>query len=241
MKKSLKVLIGDNSVELGMVFSKNLKNFGCETICRRNEPRLLFDTIASESPDVLIYSVSGTADASAKLISRIKSEYPRIKVIAVSYISSQSLCRRLILSGADRYILMPVTMRELHAAIIECGRDEKTFEFDTSIEEFMIAKGFPVHIKGFHYLCTGIALALMNPAYTSDITGALYSKIAEIHGVKPSLVERALRHLANVISVSGADRLLIGRNERWSVKTLTNYELICLSADAFASKYKIFE
>ena len=64
----------------------------------------------------------------------------------------------------------------------------------TKIKEALFKAGVPAHIKGYHYLKTGIQLVLENPEKIHSITKVLYPEIAKIHGTTSSRVERAIRH-----------------------------------------------
>lgn len=240
MEKLIKVLIGDNSVELGMAFSKYLRKLGIDTLCRRNNIRLLYNEIAEEKPDFVILSIASPDINEIDFIKRLKSDFPKIKIIAVSYISSPKLRRRIIMNGAERCILMPVSMNELYAALEDTAGYKKLFEFDSLLLEFLISIGVKSHINGFRYLSAGVGFIIIDPDLTSDITGALYKKIADACNVEPSHVERSLRHVSVMLHSSGADKALVGE-EAVRDRRLTNYELICAVADAFAKEYGIFD
>lgn len=137
MGKPTKVLIGDNSVELGMAFSKYLRNMGVDTLCRRNDINLLYNEIAAEKPDFAILTIAAPDSRTVGLIGRIKSDFPETKVIAVSYISSQKLCREAVLNGAERCIVMPVSMNELYSAISESEASAGIFKFDPAVYEYL--------------------------------------------------------------------------------------------------------
>ena len=64
----------------------------------------------------------------------------------------------------------------------------------TKIKEALFKAGIPAHIKGYHYLKTGIDLVLENPEKIHAITKELYPEIAKKHDTTVSRVERAIRH-----------------------------------------------
>lgn len=64
----------------------------------------------------------------------------------------------------------------------------------TKIKEALLKAGVPAHLKGYHYLKTGIALVLENPEKLHATTKILYPEIAKKHGTTSSRVERAIRH-----------------------------------------------
>lgn len=240
MKNRIRVLIDDNSVELGMTFSKYLSNMGCETMCRRSGSRQLYDEIVADKPDVVMLSISSYVTGAEELSAQLKSDFPNIKIIALSYISSRSLCCKLLEAGVDRCILMPASMREIYRTIVEISESGRVFEFEAAISGFLASRGFPLQLSGLRYLCTCVGYSLVNPDYISDITKTLYKKVAEAYNVTPDIVERSLRNAADVILKTGVDKQLLGSSFIGN-RRLTNYELICAAADAFAKEYGIFD
>ena len=64
----------------------------------------------------------------------------------------------------------------------------------TKIKETLFKAGVPAHLKGYHYLKTGIQLVLENPEKIHSITKTLYPEIAKKYDTAPTRVERAIRH-----------------------------------------------
>ena len=76
-----------------------------------------------------------------------------------------------------------------------------------------------------------------------DLTGLLYRKIAKIYNVTPESVERSIRNVAESICFRGLEPLLLGKSYykcETPQRRLTNYELIAISADSFASSFRVF-
>ena len=66
------------------------------------------------------------------------------------------------------------------------------------IRNLLLSIGFPAHLKGYHYLITGIQLTLSRPELLGRLTGELYPAIAERYDTTASKVERAIRHAIDI-------------------------------------------
>lgn len=66
------------------------------------------------------------------------------------------------------------------------------------IRNILLSIGIPAHLKGYHYLITGVQLTLSDPDLLGRLTGELYPAIAERFGTTASKVERAIRHAIDI-------------------------------------------
>ncbi len=236
-----RIIIGDDSEDIGRVFGKYLNAVGYDAECVRNDCDLIYEKVREEMPDVVILSVNLIENRIAELTHKIKTKLPEIKVVVLSYVVSPKICGKIISSGAERCVVMPVTLHELGKLLDDVLKYKYIFSFDPVIIEFLVSFGIKKNISGFRYLCTAVGLCLMNPEYSSDITKKLYGKIAELHDTQPQLVERSLRHLSDVMHKNGTDKkLLSGRIIGNLDKRLTNAELIIGVTDVFAERFKLF-
>ncbi len=236
-----RIIIGDDSEDIGRVFEKYLNTVGYAAECVRNDCDLIYDTVREELPDIVILSVNLIENRIAELTLKIKTRLPKIKVIVLSYVASPKLCSNIINSGAERCVVMPVTLHELGNLLEDVLRDRYIFDFDPVIMDFLVSFGVKKNVSGFRYLCTAVGLCLMNPEYTSDITKKLYGRIAELHETQPQLVERSLRHLCDAMHKDGSDkRILGGRIMGILDKRLTNAELIIGVTDVFAERFNLY-
>lgn len=243
LKNGKRILIGDNSYDIGRILSTTLAENGFETMCRRNDIPHLKNEIISSEPDVAVICVTDEDDPACALISELAASDCRTKLLAAVFTLSHELCRDIIDSGADRCILMPASMNKILDIVTELSCAHRTVPFEPEVISFLSENGLPNHIKGFNFLSTSVGLCITNPEYLSDITNTLYKKIAEIYDTTPVLVERAIRHVAMLAHENGSDVRLAETNRLFSVQPdapLTNYELICIATDAFADKYGLY-
>lgn len=66
----------------------------------------------------------------------------------------------------------------------------------------LLEMGMPANVKGFQYITDAMVLFEEDKAWRLKIT-ALYYKIAEMNGVTPSGVERAIRHAFSIVLTRG--------------------------------------
>lgn len=244
MRNGKRVLIGDNSYEFGRLLSKILRDRGFEVLCRRNDISQLKSEILSSEPDAAVICVYSGDSSPIKLISDISAANSNTGILAVAYSLSDDMCRDIVSSGAARCILMPASLKSIASVIYEISSAPHQVAFEPEIISFLIESGFPSHLNGLYYLSTAAGLCIVNPEYISDITNSLYEKLAEIYNTTPLLIERSIRHVALLAHENGSDMRLSADPDRiFSAGTnepLTNYELICLVADAFSRKYGLF-
>lgn len=236
-----KVLIGDDSKTLGIVFAKYLNLNGYNAFYRSSDFSVIYNETVKEKPDIVIISVSFPDSHAAGLTLKLKSRFPDIRIIALMYTVSPKLCKEMMESGAERCVIMPVSLSELKLLLIERPDNSHISELERLIADFLIKKGFRTKTSGFRYLSAAIGMCLKSPGYIMNM-GELYDYIAKLYETESELVERSLRHLAAAMHKSGADseifgERIIGEKE----KKLTNAELIAMAADSFAVEYRIFE
>lgn len=237
MKGEITVLMCDMDGERNSITEKYLKKRGFRIINRE-----CGNKIGSISPDICLFGVSGSGDGALNNIIALKSNYPDMKIIVLSYSSSPMMCSDLIDAGVDKYVLMPVSMDELLRLIFDVFGYSKCFEYEVFIAEFMSARGFKVNTSGFRYLCTAAALCICEPDCLDHVMDGIYKRLAEIHSVRVQVIERAMRHESLLAFQNGSDikiagSRIIGSHER----PFSNTELICMVADSFSEHYKLFE
>lgn len=67
------------------------------------------------------------------------------------------------------------------------------------VYEHLKVLGIPASIKGFNYLMESIMLVAENPDYIGSVTKSLYPEVARKYKTTPSCVERAMRHVIEVV------------------------------------------
>lgn len=70
----------------------------------------------------------------------------------------------------------------------------------------MIANlGVPANIRGCEYLADAIVMALEDKELIETLSGRMYPKVAEKHGVTAARVERSVRHAVQVAKALGQE------------------------------------
>ena len=89
--------------------------------------------------------------------------------------------------------------------------------------------GIPVNLRGYQYLRTAIVCAVQYPELLEQITIKLYGRVADIHQVQRSSVERSIRNAIDVAHTRNPD--LLRSYFHYSLEKPSNTELIALVAD----------
>lgn len=101
------------------------------------------------------------------------------------------------------------------------------YSYEEKIATRMILQmGIQANLKGYSYLRKAIALAAQNPELQCN---QLYGIIAEIYGVKPKSVERAIRYAIDLAYDVNQRRLQ--NFFPYPVTKPGNWEVIALAAD----------
>ena len=135
--------------------------------------------------------------------------------------------------------IMDSASRPLPPAPVTTAVTENSFRYqnrsiDERITSVFMSIGIHAHIKGYHFLRSGIILAVNDPSVINSITKRLYPAIAEEYDTSASKVERAIRHAIEVAWNSGK---IANINSLFGIKVYsanekpTNGEFIALLAD----------
>lgn len=175
------------------------------------------------------------ANKTAKSISGIKKRFSKLPVIAVSYTSLYSVCRRFIESGAEKCIVMPDTVENVCKIVINTLNSSEVYIQE--IADFMESYGFPDNINGFYYLCVAVEICIKSPKRLLNNIFDIYESIGERFGVGAKIVERSIRHFSDVSFKRGLFEHFFedGQNFRPS-----NRELICAMSDIFTNRFNLY-
>ena len=72
-----------------------------------------------------------------------------------------------------------------------------------TIQELLLAIGFPQHVYGYNYVMYSLELILENPEILHHITKELYPQIAKHFDSTPARVERAIRTAIHITWLYG--------------------------------------
>lgn len=256
MEKQLKIVVADDSSELGENCAKTFKAYGIRVVLCPKDGLKLLEKIKSEMPDVILADVFmpnlDILGVMKKLNDNVKT---KPMVMAMSAFDNDRLEKELIEAGVDYYFLKPFDINTIAERIIQLSgwKNEKSplvvrdnvvtdTQLELMITDIIHQIGVPAHIKGYHYLREAIILSIKNSEIINSVTKLLYPTVAKKHGTTASRVERAIRHAIEVAWDRGDIDVLNSyfgytiQNERGKP---TNSEFIAMISDKLRLKLKI--
>lgn len=257
MEKQLKIMVADNSSELGENCAKTFKAYGMKVeLCEKDGLKVL-SKIKSEKPDIVLADVFMPNLDILGVINGLKENNIKDKpmIMAMSAFDNQRLEKELIEAGTDYYFLKPFDVNTMAQRIIQLSgwKNEREplvvknnvvtdSQLEVMITDIIHQIGVPAHIKGYHYLREAIVLSIKNSDIINSVTKLLYPTVAKKHGTTASRVERAIRHAIEVAWDRGDIDVLNSyfgytiQNERGKP---TNSEFIAMISDKLRLKLKI--
>lgn len=257
MEKELKVIIADDSTELGQTCAKILKGYGMDVILCEKDGKRVLEFTKRYKPDIIVADVFmpnldilGVLDELSNI-----DENDRPIVMAMSSSDNERLERETLKAGAGYYLLKPFDMNTMAERIIKLSgwrnsnspivvKDNVVTDTDLQllITEIIHQIGVPAHIKGYHYLREAIMLSVKNSEVINSVTKLLYPTVAKKHDTTSSRVERAIRHAIEVAWDRGDLDVLNSyfgytiQNDRGKP---TNSEFIAMISDKLRLQLKI--
>ncbi len=257
MEKKLKIVIADDTTELGQNCARVFKAYGMNVLLCEKDGTKVFSKIKSEKPDIVLADVFMPNLDILGVLRGLKEIDPKERpmVMAMSSFDNQRLEKEMLEAGADYYFLKPFDVNIMAERIIQLSgwKTEKTPlvvknnvmsdpELELMVTEIIHQIGVPAHIKGYHYLREAIILSVKNSDIVNSVTKLLYPTVAKNHGTTASRVERAIRHAIEVAWDRGDIDVLNSyfgytiQNERGKP---TNSEFIAMISDKLRLKLKI--
>lgn len=257
MGKKLKIVIADDSTELGQSCLKALKSYGMDVILCQKDGQEVLSKIKSEKPDVVLADVFMPNLDIIGVLNSIKGldsgEKPMI--MAMSSFDNQRLEKETLDAGASYYFLKPFDINTMAERIIQLSGWKNEIspvvvkdnvvtdpELELMVTEIIHQIGVPAHIKGYHYLREAIILSVKNSDIINSVTKVLYPTVAKNHSTTSSRVERAIRHAIEVAWDRGDIDVLNSyfgytiQNDRGKP---TNSEFIAMISDKLRLRLKI--
>lgn len=253
MDSKLKILVADNSVEMGQVCSATLRSYGMNVVTVSKDGQQVLESIQKEMPDVLLMNAFMTRiDAIGVLRAMENMNLPKKPVVMVmSTDNSGVISSQVMEAGASYFFPMPFDFDLLAERIsqIACGAGRGKAAGSASVPsvaygstqdvEMIVTKifhqiGVPAHIKGYHYLREAIIMAIKNIDIINSVTKQLYPSVAKKYSTTSSRVERAIRHAIEVAWDRGDVDILnsyFGYTIHNSRGKPTNSEFIAMIAD----------
>lgn len=257
MEEKLKIVVADDSTELGKNCAKAFKGYGMNVVLCEKDGRNVLEKIKSEKPDIVLADVFMPNLDILGVLNGIKDMSTKDKpmVMAMSGFDNARLEKEMIEAGASYYFLKPFDINTVAERIIQLShwKNEKEPlviksnvvtdpELELMITDIIHQIGVPAHIKGYHYLREAIILSIKNSDIVNSVTKLLYPTVAKTYGTTASRVERAIRHAIEVAWDRGDLDVLNSyfgytiQNERGKP---TNSEFIAMISDKLRLKLKI--
>ena len=251
MSQSIRVLIGDDSLELGISWATAFKEAGLYAITRPKMGKVLVDYVLTERPAVVILDAKTPGLDVCDIIRTLKGsgEYAPVIFVTANY-DSAKVEFEVMDAGADYYMIRPFDPETLVSKVLSVYNDKINGRRNTAsdesdmecvVTEIIHQIGIPAHIKGYHYLRDAIIMAVDDMDVLNAITKVLYPTIAKMHQTTASRVERAIRHAIEVAWSRGKmDTIdqLFGYTVSNGKGKPTNSEFIALIADKIRLEYK---
>jgi two-component system, response regulator, stage 0 sporulation protein A len=189
MDKKNKVLIADESRELGQMCVELLKTYGFDAkTCVKDGTKLL-DIIHNEQPDIVILDVFMPHLDAIGVMKAIKEDKTVKKPLffTMSSFDNSTLEREVLSHGAAYYLLKPFDYQMLAERIsLICGVEARPIsnqheivsrheqvssnDLEMMVTDIIHQIGVPAHIKGYHYLREAIMLSIQNEEIINFVT-----------------------------------------------------------------------
>lgn len=234
----VKVLICDDSADYGIRLASSLREQGIYAYTRRREENVIFNSILTDMPDVVVSDLSLNDTDAVCIMEKIKAVLSKCpQFIIVSDVSNRFVERQVIDSGASYVMTMPVDPLDLYNAIKSVAMKSDFSDCDDAeliVTDLIRSLGVPAHIKGYRYIRTAILECLEHRECIESVTKKLYPRVAKKYDTTSSRVERAIRHAIEAAWDRG-DTEAMNSFFGYSVKSFqsrpTNSEFIALAAD----------
>ena len=257
MRKKLKIVIADDSTELGQNCAKALKGYGMEVILCQKDGQIVLNTVKLQKPDVVLADVFMPNLDKIGVLKGIREmqSKERPMVMAMSSFDNPRLEKETLDAGACYYFLKPFDINTMAERIIQLSGWKNEIspvvvkdsvvtdpELELMVTEIIHQIGVPAHIKGYHYLREAIILSVKNSDIINSVTKLLYPTVAKTYHTTSSRVERAIRHAIEVAWDRGDIDVLNSyfgytiQNDRGKP---TNSEFIAMISDKLRLRLKI--
>ena len=210
MNQQIKVLIGDDTANFGILFRKVLEGRGFQTSLTSKDGGEIMSKIELEHPDVVVMdSFMAKMDAISVMKTVNQRQLPKPIFIVMTAYDNEFLEKELMRNGAAYCVLKPFEM-DMVASIIEdfCSHKNDTphsihsdpteKDIEVMVTQVIHQIGVPAHIKGYHYLRSSIMHCIEDSDMINAVTKVLYPTVAKEFDTTSSRVERAIRHAIEV-------------------------------------------
>ncbi len=257
MNNLISVLVADDNRELTKELSEYIGAQPDMEVTTAENGNEALARIKEIEPDVLILDMVMPELDGIGVLKRLRTaEFPKKPIVIVYSISTLVRTVETMLNlGADYYLLKPQspervcdTIREFthavkpsKASVPEALPQNKDYDLETIVTEFIHELGVPAHIKGYQYIRSAIMMVVENMDLLNFITKQLYPDIAKAYNTTASRVERAIRHSIEVAWSRGKPETMneiFGYTIHTGKGKPTNSEFIAMVADRIRLQIK---
>ena len=254
MENKLKVLLGDDTLNFGILCGDALIKSGADvTLLPKNGIKVL-EMIKTQKPDVVVmeaFMAQMDAIGVIKSLNQMEVELP--KIVVVSGYDNSFIEQEVMSNGASYYMLKPFDIANLCDIVLSIGgiemkhKDRSTDEnkienLESIVTDIILDIGVPAHVKGYQYVREAIILCVKDTNMINSVTKLLYPTIAKNHATTSSRVERAIRHAIELAWDRGnVDTLnsYFGYTISKGMGKPTNSEFIAMISDKLRLKLRI--
>lgn len=251
VESKLKILVADNSVEMGQVCAATLRSYGMDVINVSKDGQDVLENVVKETPDIVLMNAFMTRiDAIGVLNSLSNMSLTKKPIMMVmSTDNNGTISSQVMEAGASYFFPMPFDYDLLAERIHQLAGNSKrrinivksassqynsTQDIEMIVTKIFHQIGVPAHIKGYHYLREAIMMAIKDIDIINSVTKQLYPSVAKKYDTTSSRVERAIRHAIEVAWDRGDVDILnsyFGYTIHNSRGKPTNSEFIAMIAD----------
>lgn len=213
MQNKIKVLIGDNTNDFGLLCEELLLKEGFEVTLVSKDGIRVLDGIKEICPDVVVVeSFMPQLDAIGvmKATRSTISNYPHF--IVISGYDNKFIEKEIMENGASYYMLKPFEIAGLRDRIVSITSHAKAIknmlgdqdkgelieDLESIVTDVILNIGVPAHVKGYHYIRQAIMLSIKDQNMINSVTKLLYPTVAKMFNTTSSRVERAIRHAIEI-------------------------------------------
>ena len=204
MKNNIKVLIGDDSMNFGVICKDLLQKQGLQVLLVKKDGILVYDQMVEEKPEIILLDGNMPHIDAHGLLKNFaqKGMNPPFFIILGNGEEADEEAT-FMREGASFWLPKPVDLSRLCSCVQQLAEkirlsldpmDTHEHEIEVLVTEVIHQIGVPAHIKGYHYLREAIILSIENTEMINSVTKLLYPTVAKKFNTTSSRVERAIRH-----------------------------------------------
>lgn len=194
-----RILIADNSLELGTELSQKLYKRGFSVALCPKDSASVHEAVRTDRKDFIVLDDTMSGASAWQTAEEIcKSAYSPVFIIItpVERLEYDLLTQQ---RRNVRVLQMPFDSELLADSIETMPIDGKSFrenyhELEMHIAFILQSECIPASVDGFRYLMSAAALCYLNESLLDNVTKELYPIIAELNSKSSHSIERSIRH-----------------------------------------------